>query len=598
MLPANWVRPRFRTVATGVDLYEIRIHSPVEANDLVAYTKRATWYLPRQIWAGSGGAGADGGFASGTGLANNAAGTPVTVTIRGVSTTAPGTPIGVTGDFNIAPVNATGSVVFWTASSPTLAPQASRLYGFSSGDEGVESALTLSNLQWTGQIGEDGAELRGYYDSPKLAGFTDGQVRCVGCHAPTPDGQAVVFTDSFPWPKGASVLGATPGAVPSFIGAGAQAVMKMPWWGTQTMSPGHFKAGDRTLVTSYGTTFKSGMPRNKPWQALPTYNTASPLQDDFIKWHQLAWIDLESTAAINVAVTDSPDYGATLTARQNAAAAAQGTAWGLIATGDTGLSDVTPSLSHGVTSAGAATGVDSIVYVATDYSPDGHPDYLATTADIRTVAFNKRAGGTSAPLAGASSASYLEYDPSYSPDDKLIAFTRAPVPAGSGSPDGPYYNRNGLVMVIPAGGGTATRLAANDPNTCAGDASSAIINSYLRWSPDAVTDPVDGKTYYFLLMSSARKYGDEFSSQFQLPADPTTDFTGLHTSSQLYLVTVVVDQTGAITSYPAVYLWNQNRAAGAGGAAANLQYSNLTPAWARFNLPPLQIAPVADDPAP
>src|SRR4051812_29576727 len=39
MLPVNWVRPRFRVAApAGIDLLEIRLHSPVEKNDLVAYT--------------------------------------------------------------------------------------------------------------------------------------------------------------------------------------------------------------------------------------------------------------------------------------------------------------------------------------------------------------------------------------------------------------------------------------------------------------------------------------------------------------------------------------------------------------------------------
>ena len=61
MLPANWVRPRFRVAAPAdIDLLEIRIHSPVEANDLVAYTKYVpaagvapSWYLPKEIWAGT-----------------------------------------------------------------------------------------------------------------------------------------------------------------------------------------------------------------------------------------------------------------------------------------------------------------------------------------------------------------------------------------------------------------------------------------------------------------------------------------------------------------------------------------------------------------
>src|SRR5262249_58797889 len=194
------------------------------------------------------------------------------------------------GDFNIAPVIATGSMVFWTVNSAAVTPQSSKLLGFAVGDEGVANALSLTDLAWSGQIGEDGAVLRGYYDNPKLPGFVDGQVRCMGCHTSTPDGQAVVFTDDWPWAKAAAgVASGSVGQVPSYIGPGARAIMKMPWWGTQAMSPAHFAAGDRVLVTSYATTFKSGTARTKPWQGLPYYDSANPDNDDRVKWHALAW---------------------------------------------------------------------------------------------------------------------------------------------------------------------------------------------------------------------------------------------------------------------------------------------------------------------
>jgi hypothetical protein len=586
MIPANWTRPRFRWNApANLDLFEVRIHTAVEANDLVVWTTTPEYYLDKDIWSGTQ---ADAGLAGGTGLANNAAGTPLTVTIRGVDTTNPGTPIGVSGDFNIAPVIATGSMVFWTVNSAAVTPQSSQLLGFAVGDEGVQQALTLTQIQWSGQIGEDGSVLRGYYDNPKLAGFVDGQVRCTGCHTSTPDGQSVVFTDDWPWAKGAAMVSeGNTGQLPTWLGAGAQAVMKMPWWGTQTMSKAHFKAGDRILVTSYATNFQGappaftpGMSRTMPWEGLPYYDSSNSFLDDKALWHQLAWIDLESTANINVAVTDTPNYGQPLTDRENQAKAAMGTAYGLIATGDSDVSDVSPALSH----AG-----DKIVYVATNFSPDGHPDYTATTADIKIVAYNNHQGGTATALAGASDPAYLEYYPSFSEDDAFIAFTKAPAPSAS-SPDGPYYNRFGEIDVIPTAGGTATRLVANDPNACAGDNTAlGIINSWPKWSPDVVVN--GGKTYYFLIFSSARKYGDAFSTQFQLQANPASDFTGLHSSSQLYLAAIVVDNTTqAITTYPAVYLWNQNRTPSM-GMAANLQYSNLTPAWDPFVLPPLPSLP-------
>ena len=75
-------------------------------------------------------------------------------------------------------------------------------------------------------------------------------------------------------------------------------------------------------------------------------------------------------------------------------------------------------------------------------------------------------------------------------------------------------------------------------------------------------------------------------------ADPASDFTGLHLSSQLYLAAIVVDNaTKQVTTYPAVYIWNQNRTPGAGHPQSPQYYSNLTPAWAPFALPPLYIPP-------
>ncbi len=576
MMPANWVRPRIKFNAMNADLYEIRIHSPAQKNDLVAYTKKTTWYMPKDIWAGT-----TQDIAAGSGAANNGAGDPFTVTVRGINSASPGMPVGVQGDFNVAPVVATGSMVFWTVNSAQVTPDSSKLLGFAIGDEGVAAALKLTDLAWKGQMGEDGSVLRGHYDNPPLAGFTNGQVRCIGCHTSTPDGTAVVFTDDWPWSKAiSSVASGSVGQIPNYVSPGASALLKMPWLGTQTMSKAHWTTGDRILITSYGVKTKSGKTRDKAWYA-DIYS--DPNNPDKLGTHQLAWFDLEATASINVAVTDTPDYGQPLNDRQAAVAAAKGTAWNTIATGDTD-SAVLPNMSHDGT---------KIAYVTTDYSPDGHPDYTATRADVKVVGYNSRAGGTGQALAGASDANNLEYYPSFSADDKFITFTKAPKPSTT-SPDGPYYNRFGEIMVVPSAGGTATRLAANDPNTCAGDnVSAGLINSWPKWSPDVFS--AHGKTYYFMIFSSARKYGDEFSTPFLLPTSSASAFKGLNNSSQLYLAAVVVDNaSGAVTTYPAVYIWNQNRQA----SATTMSFSNLTPAWDPFKLPPLVITDVPPDGPP
>ncbi len=51
---------------------------------------------------------------------------------------------------------------------------------------------------------------------------------------------------------------------------------------------------------------------------------------------------------------------------------------------------------------------------------------------------------------------------------------------------------------------------------------------------------------------------------------------------------MVDNATGAITTYPAVYIWNQNRTP---GATSGVQWSNLTPAWDSLTLPPIVIPP-------
>jgi hypothetical protein len=565
MFPSNWLRPRFRLAAGSFDLFEIRLRAVAEKHELVVYTTKPTWYLPKAIWRGQ---------ASSTGLAVAAAGDSVTVTVRALNIDSPGTPVGVRGSFSIAPVSVAGSVVFDTDYGQGISPASSQHWGFSPEDEGVGKVLGLAQLAWSGQLGEDGAELRGYFDKPPLLGFVNGQPRLITRHAIAPDGKSMIFTDDWPWAKVAAQLADSVGAVPSYLGKGGIALLKMPWWGDQSMSATHFVSGDRILLTSYGATFRSGTARTQAWQGLPFY-AVDTNDSDLIGLHRLAWIDLESSANIDVAMGPTPDYGASLAARNAAVAAVKGTAWGLIATGETGVSNVSPRF----TPAG-----DRIVYVATDDSPYGYPSATATTADLRIVPYNDRDGGASSPLDGASDPDDFEYDPAYSSDGNLIAFTRAP----ADGVDGPFRNRFGEVTIVPSTGGEPLTLTANVPASCtADDLSQGLLNASAVFAPNAPTS--GGKTYYFVIFSSARSYGDEFSEPFQLPPYGSAS-DGLRSSSQLYLATVVVDNESGLTrSFPAIYLWNQNRAAGASG---RVHRSNFAPSWTNAQLAPLTIPPV------
>jgi len=596
LFPRNWLRPRFRWTSGGNEsLWEIRLSNPDEPDVLRAYTRDTQWLLPAEVWAKMG-----------------ALAKPTTVTIRGLGPN--GAITGVQGDFSIAPADAGGSMVFWGTTSSYVTPTSSRLLGFSVGDEGVVPTLSAADVQ-TGAIpGEDGAAPRGYYacgnpttDAPRRActgaddlqsccdptGFEFGQVECVGCHVSTPDGKAVVFTDNWPWNKvAASIEPGLSGSLPATVTPYAANMMKQPWLGMQAMSPAHFSAepgGERILITSYG---ERADPTNAPFSnAQPTRHT--------LAWFNLAAEDPDPLTTFPEVFPENNFYGETLGARQREVGSALDRAWGMLSTDGETRNAVTPTWSNDG---------DEIAYVSTDVaSTDGHPDWKANVADIMTVPYEGRAGGDVAALRGASDPNYLEYYPEFSADDAFIAFTRAPTPSvpnrctrtqgtdGSitnscaqqtiqslgENPDGPYYNRNGEIYIVPRGGGDAVRLIANDPVSCTGETARGSINSWPRWSPGKV-DAEDGNTYYFLIFSSARGYPGAFA----LPKARLTPEIS-NKSSQLYMAPIVVDANGQVTTYPAIYLWNQNILVDAAGNARIEPTSNLTPAWDGFAIPPV-----------
>ncbi|HEX7604772.1 MAG TPA: hypothetical protein VF316_24305, partial [Polyangiaceae bacterium] len=155
--------------------------------------------------------------------------------------------------------------------------------------------------------------------------------------------------------------------------------------------------------------------------------------------------------------------------------------------------------------------------------------------------------GTATAVPGASDPSFEEYYPVYAPDDAWLAFDR--IPNGNNM----YNAAKAEVFVIPSVGGTATRLAANDPPACTGKTSPGVTNSWPKWAPSA-TKTSDGRSFYWLVFSSTR------------------DENG---NPQLYVSPVVVDGQGNVTTFAALYLWNQ---------PAN--ENNHTPAWDVFKIPP------------
>jgi len=195
---------------------------------------------------------------------------------------------------------------------------------------------------------------------------------------------------------------------------------------------------------------------------------------------------------------------------------------------------------------------NSVVYVSGTSLIDGRLDN--GPADLYSIPYANRAGGAAKALAGGSDATATEFYPSFSPDDALVAFTRV---ANNGNS---YSNPQAEVYVVPfsgGAGGTAVRLAANDAAACqTGLASPGLTNDWPKWSPQAVT-AANGKTYYWLTFSSKRMGT---------------------ANAQLYVTALVVDAAGHLTTYPALYLWNQPAADG-----------NHTPSWDDFSIPPITV---------
>jgi hypothetical protein len=173
----------------------------------------------------------------------------------------------------------------------------------------------------------------------------------------------------------------------------------------------------------------------------------------------------------------------------------------------------------------------------------------ATGGHIYTVPYNNGAGGNATPVAGdPSAAGFSQCYASFSTDDKYLAYNRDPVGTTT------YNNNMSEVFIAPSAGGTGTRLAANDPPACLGVKSPGITNSWPKWSPQALSNC--GSTYYWLVFSSTRN----------------PDAGG---GQQLYVAPIVVDGSGKITTYSAIYPWNQP-----------VSEHNHTPAWDVFQLPP------------
>jgi hypothetical protein len=463
LLPQNWLRPRFSfTPATaGQNLFEIRLHTASQPNDLVVYTTQTSWKLDKQYW---------------TALQNRAIDQAITVSVRTAtfngSTLSSGPSKATTATFTIAPVSAPGAIVYWTAGRTANGP-VTALRGFSLGDEGVHDVMPTQAKP----------------DNPP----------CLGCHTSTPDGMYVAFS-----------------------------------WTSDNQN------GDNAQVRFVSTDGSL----NPPPSNLVSTTTANTLltrgYQQFPSFAKALWDSGDRTMISMLSIDQGKTYDIYWTDLAN------GTSGALPHTGDGNRLPGAASFSHSGT---------SVVYASGTINTTG---YQMTDGQLRIVPYNSRHGGTAVAVNGASDSSKNQYYPSYSDDDKWIAFTRIDSTTESNLKQiggGGVGNPLAQAFIVPAAGGTATRLAANDPPSCSNLTSPGLTNSWSKWAPQSQT--VGGRTFYWLTFSSKR-----------------SDVATTGNPAQLYVTPIVVDGNGAVTTYPALYLWNQPGGEG-----------NHTPAWVSFSIP-------------
>lgn len=234
LIPLNWLPLRFRfQAAGGQNLFEIRLHSDGQPNDMVVYTSQTTWTIPVSIWQG---------------ITQGLADKDILISVRGAvfdGTKLSSPPaLGSKLTVRIAPVTAAGNIVYWTTTG------VSSLKGFAVGSTSVVPVLTP--------------------DQVEMNTVNNANITCVGCHTSTPDGKYASFTAQGPWANAiASIEQETVGKMPPFLGAGAIAALNQPEMGIHTYSQSHWKDGDRIKIAPLGA-----------WQN-----------------SKLAWIDMEAVQA-------------------------------------------------------------------------------------------------------------------------------------------------------------------------------------------------------------------------------------------------------------------------------------------------------------
>ena len=469
MIPKNWTPLFLEYASPGANVYEIRVTIDNQTNPAVVYTPKPTYTFDQNLWKI---------------VEGHSAGHDVNISIRGG--TLNGQTLGAitaeqTSTVHIAPVDAPGSVVYWSSTGGTA------FKGFTVGDLTSKTVLT-----------------------PTTAGQSsagDGTTTCISCHTSSPDGTYVIYTRDTSTSRAIDVRTVVSATAPpaSDVSPSALALLGRDHEGAPVLSAAHYAANDAVAISVLLNQAATGSPN-----------------------YQLVWTDLHAA--------DPSGFGV------------------LARTGDPNVGITSPSWRHDGT---------AIAYVS---ATSGGEAVVANgpTMDIYTVPYANKAGGTATPLQGASDPNYHEYYPVYSPNDALLAFNRTPNTCDFSATGGPNnthcensYNQPAAeAFIVPASGGSAQRLRANDPPTCTTLTSPGLTNSWPRWAPQAQT--FGQYNYYWIVFSSKRRPATGLNPQLYVAAIVTKGPPGNET---LY------------ADYPAVYVLSQDPT-----------QNNHTPAWDNFNV--------------
>ncbi len=213
MIPKNWTPLFLEYLAGGANVYEITVTVDNQKNSGVYYVPTSTYTLDQNLWKS---------------LAAHSAGHDMNVSIRGGSLAnqqVTNVTAESTSTVHIAPVDAPGSVVYWSSTGGTA------FKGFTVGDLQSKTVLT-----------------------PATAGASsanDGATTCVSCHTSSPDGTYVIYTRDTASSRAIdarTVVGATGPSAADFSPS-SLALLGRDHQGAPLLNANHYSASDAIAIS-------------------------------------------------------------------------------------------------------------------------------------------------------------------------------------------------------------------------------------------------------------------------------------------------------------------------------------------------------------